>query len=222
MDITVLKRSLSTSLSVVLLYSCQHVLYVAPRKMDCTGSSAQKCYLVKKDLDENWVLQYDPIIGLDYIEGFQYKIKAKRERIKNPAADGSAYQLRVTEIMEKKQVYDQPDLLGGKVWQLQSYGKQGEEQQPLEDSQITAEFNMEEQKVNGRSGCNRYFGTYKADVSKISFGPLGSTRMACEEALMDQEMVFLDILQSAGSYAIEERTLKVVGSDDRVLTFTHE
>jgi heat shock protein HslJ len=219
MDYTVIKRSLLILLPAAILYSCQQVLYVAPMTMDCTGSSAQKCFLVKRDLEENWVLQYDPIVGMDYMEGFQYKIRARRERIKNPPQDVSGYQLRVTEIMEKKQIYDLPTLLGGNTWRLTAYGNEDEPSKPLDNTAITADFNVEEKKITGNSGCNRFFGSYEAEGSNISFSPMGSTRMACETPLMDQESVFLGILQNVKSFSIEEKVLTLVSEDGRVLTF---
>ena len=33
--------------------------------------------------------------------------------------------------------------------------------------------------ASGFSGCNRYMGSYALKDGKLSFGPLGGTRMAC-------------------------------------------
>lgn len=51
--------------------------------------------------------------------------------------------------------------------------------------------------VYGRSGCNRFKGSWKQDGSTIRLGPLASTMMACPPALMDLERKFLGALEAA-------------------------
>ena len=53
--------------------------------------------------------------------------------------------------------------------------------------------------MSGSSGCNTYSGGYKLDGSTVTIGPLASTRMACDQALMDQETAFLTALQTPGT-----------------------
>jgi heat shock protein HslJ len=51
-----------------------------------------------------------------------------------------------------------------------------------------------EGKVWGRLGCNRFTGTYKQDGLSLSFGPLATTRMACDEAKMKAEQMMSEVL----------------------------
>lgn len=51
-----------------------------------------------------------------------------------------------------------------------------------------------EGKVWGRLGCNRFTGTYKQDGLSLSFGPLATTRMACDEAKMKTEQMMSEVL----------------------------
>jgi heat shock protein HslJ len=55
----------------------------------------------------------------------------------------------------------------------------------------------EASKVSGKGSCNRFFGPAKIDGNAIQLGPLGSTRMACSEAVMNQETKYLNALQTA-------------------------
>ena len=48
--------------------------------------------------------------------------------------------------------------------------------------------------VDGNGGCNSFSGPYKLDGAKISIGPLASTRMACEPAVMDAEAAWFTLL----------------------------
>jgi len=57
--------------------------------------------------------------------------------------------------------------------------------------------------VSGHGGCNRYFGTATVNENKIDFGALGSTRMACSQAIMDQEQRLFTALDAAETWQID-------------------
>jgi heat shock protein HslJ len=61
--------------------------------------------------------------------------------------------------------------------------------------------------VNGSGGCNRFFGAVEVDNKSISFGPMGSTRMACAPALNDQEFRYLQALESSRSFSRNSQLL---------------
>jgi putative lipoprotein len=80
---------------------------------------------------------------------------------------------------------------------------------------------FENGRVSGSAGCNSYSGTYVittvAGVNKIRIGPLASTMMMCEEAVMEQEQAYQAALQSARSYAVEENILTLFHADGTLL-----
>ena len=85
-------------------------------------------------------------------------------------------------------------------------------------SEITAEFTAatatEEALVEGSAGCNTYLGTYVVRTRAVGrntmeIGPLATTRMACDQSLMDQEALYLTALEAATSYRIEGFTLTI-------------
>jgi heat shock protein HslJ len=84
-------------------------------------------------------------------------------------------------------------------------------QRTLLRTEITAVF--EEGKVTGSAGCNTYNGTYTVTVGanedEIAIGPLATTRMACQQNIMDQETRYLGALEAAESYIIEDTTLTI-------------
>jgi heat shock protein HslJ len=86
-------------------------------------------------------------------------------------------------------------------------------------SEITAEFTpgtgSEDSVVAGTAGCNTYRGTYviltrAVGRNRIEIGPLATTRMACDQPLMEQESLYLAALEAAASYRIEGFTLTIV------------
>jgi len=89
----------------------------------------------------------------------------------------------------------------------------------LPGTEVKALF--ENGQVSGSAGCNSYSGTYVTTtvdrVNKIRIGPLASTMMMCEEAVMDQETAYLAALQSASSYAIEGNVLTLFHADGTLL-----
>jgi heat shock protein HslJ len=101
----------------------------------------------------------------------------------------------------------------GKIWALSDLNGK-----PLEPgSAITAQFTSDGQ-VGGSAGCNRYSGTYTVSRNSISFSsPMASTRMMCEQAVMDQESAYLKALGDAKTYSASEDELTLTGADRKVL-----
>ncbi len=86
----------------------------------------------------------------------------------------------------------------GTVWLLEDVGGAG----VMDYARATLEF-PEAGKVVGRGSCNRFFGSVEIGGGTIAFGPLGSTRMACTEAVMNQENRYLKALEAASTYSLE-------------------
>jgi heat shock protein HslJ len=69
---------------------------------------------------------------------------------------------------------------------------------PIEGTTLTAIFTPDG-KVSGNAGCNTYNGEYTLDGTSLTVGPLATTMMACDQAIMDQETQFLTALQTPTS-----------------------
>ena len=79
----------------------------------------------------------------------------------------------------------------------------------IDDAQTTLQI-AADGSVSGRGGCNRYAGRATITGETIAFGPLASTRMACAEALMNQETKFHDALARVASFRLEAAGNKLV------------
>ena len=102
--------------------------------------------------------------------------------------------------------------LDGTAWQAIAFGP-GLGESPPPDSEFSLEFAGE--RLSGRSGCNRYTGSWTADGDTLTIGPLAVTRMACPEPLMSLEQAFLSALSSAMSAAREDDRLRFLAADGR-------
>lgn len=92
---------------------------------------------------------------------------------------------------------DPMELLEGAEWQVDAIGGAG----LVEGSKVTLAF--EEGRVAGTAGCNRYFAAVTLGGEGLSFGPAGSTMMACPDPLMQQERKFLDALARVDGFDID-------------------
>jgi heat shock protein HslJ len=83
----------------------------------------------------------------------------------------------------------------------------------LSGTTITAEFTSED-RVAGSAGCNRYFGSAKAEAGKVTMGPFGATLMACSpEGVMAQEGQYLAALEAAKRYTLSGDELRLGPSE---------
>jgi len=69
------------------------------------------------------------------------------------------------------------------------------------------EFDLEEKKLSGSTGCNRISGKFSYTASSIDFEPLAATKMACDRAYY--EIPLLQILRGNLSYLLESDLLSI-------------
>lgn len=74
---------------------------------------------------------------------------------------------------------------------------------------ITANFNSGQ--VTGAAGCNQYFASYSVAGTTLAIGGAGSTKMYCTspEGVIEQEGLFLSLLQKASRYSLDEGKLVI-------------
>ena len=72
--------------------------------------------------------------------------------------------------------------------------------------------------VSGSTGCNSVSGMYALDGTSLTIGPLATTRMACEDALMTQEAAVLDALAGVEGWELDaDGRLHLTGGTELVL-----
>lgn len=102
----------------------------------------------------------------------------------------------------------EPVELAGTSWIAEDIDGRG----VIDYLQSTLRFETGE-RVAGKAGCNRYFGSVSMDGDAISFGALGATRMACPPAIMDQEDRFLKALANARRFESKNGLLFLFGDE---------
>jgi heat shock protein HslJ len=106
---------------------------------------------------------------------------------------------------------DADPTLPGTSWTVTSINRV-----PAADPKPTIQF-ADDGTVSGNTTCNQYSGTYTVDGKKITFSPLASTMMACTDpALSAQESIFVETVQGATNWAIDDGNLSLTGEKNLV------
>lgn len=80
----------------------------------------------------------------------------------------------------------------------------------------TITFDTNTKKVSGNSSCNNYHGTFNTENNQISFGPLATTKMACEGS---GENVYFSTLDKITSFDVNDNTLTLIMGDIAMMRF---
>ncbi|HYI75612.1 MAG TPA: META domain-containing protein [Gaiellaceae bacterium] len=78
-------------------------------------------------------------------------------------------------------------------------------------------LDLEESRVSGSGGVNRFTGTFSMSENELRFGPLASTRMAGPEDAMRLEDAFFAALARVTSHQLEGRALTLLADGEPVV-----
>jgi len=96
----------------------------------------------------------------------------------------------------------------GRTWELTTL--HGSE--PLEGTII--DLTLESDSMSGSAGCNNYNGSTEFEAGSMTLGPdIATTRMACEQEIMDQESAYLAALARVSAYVLEPDELLLQDAD---------
>jgi heat shock protein HslJ len=98
-----------------------------------------------------------------------------------------------------------PAMLEGPTWQLVTFAGHGAGSLDSLRRPVTMRF--AEGRIDGFSGCNRFFGNYTVDRDKLILGRLAGTMMACPGPAMKIESAFKSALNGDFRYAISNDRL---------------
>lgn len=102
--------------------------------------------------------------------------------------------------------------LTGISWQPVSVG----DEEIAEDSGLFVLFEVDGS-IKGHGGCNGFFGSLEKAGSGIAVGPLGATRMACPEEIMDREVAFMEAVQNTRDFQSGSGRMSLIDVDGNVL-----
>ncbi|HSN78540.1 MAG TPA: META domain-containing protein, partial [Anaerolineae bacterium] len=188
-------------------------LFVGPNRVPCMGVAPQTCLQVKETPEDEYSLFYSTIEGFEFEPGFEYELLVNKQTVPNPPADASSFRWTLVEVVSKTPVAPAAEL-EGVTWRLIAYLDQND---MLSMFGVESTITLQDGEAGGKGGCNMYFAPYTLEGDQLSFGPAGSTMMACEERAMAQEQTFLARLEQVASYQIVANQLHMADADGAVL-----
>jgi heat shock protein HslJ/uncharacterized lipoprotein YbaY len=105
---------------------------------------------------------------------------------------------------------DPAALLQGREWMVQDINGKG----IVDQSRATLNFGADG-RVAGRSSCNNYTAQYTLTGEGLTVSKAAGTMMACDPALMQQEALFLDVLQNVRRFDLGPDGALILRTDDR-------
>lgn len=188
-------KMLMLLLSVTSMAFAQETIkmQVKESKVHCTGVGPMACLQVKTAKEKEWTYFYNNIEGFDFEPGYRYKLKVEKTKHEgNLPADASAYTYKLKKVVYKKKVKSttvmNSYILNKKMVLSKINGKM------VDNASIY--FTLNDNKMSGKSGCNRFSASYKLNGNKLEVTPGMGTLMACEEESMRLEAEFLKTLES--------------------------
>ena len=97
-------------------------------------------------------------------------------------------------------------------WRLVSYGPTASQTPAAMGVDTNINFASNGQ-VMGNVGCNSFSGDYRVNGSQITFEPIISTLMACEDPIGTQEAEVFRVFASTVSFQVNEDSLTVTTAD---------
>lgn len=85
-----------------------------------------------------------------------------------------------------------------------------------EDSGMYISFEVDGS-IKGHGGCNGFFGSLQKTESGIKAGPLGATRIVCDDSTMNRETDFFDAVQETTSFQITTGTMRLLNDKGYIL-----
>jgi heat shock protein HslJ/uncharacterized lipoprotein YbaY len=105
---------------------------------------------------------------------------------------------------------DPAALLRGREWVVEDIDGKG----IVERSRATLNFGADG-RVSGRASCNTFTAQYTLTGEGLTVSKAAGTMMACASALMQQETLFLDVLQNVHRFDLNPDGALVLQTDDR-------
>jgi heat shock protein HslJ len=106
------------------------------------------------------------------------------------------------------------ELLAEREWEVTRL----DDRAPVSGSRITLRFLPEDGRVAGIASCNKFTAAFTLTGEQLRFSAAMTTRMACPEPLMAQEVEFLRLLSGVSAFGIDGAgMLELIGGEGHLV-----
>lgn len=198
-----MKKILFLLLFLAVFSSCTTTKTIYFTKSDKECDTAESgCFYVKENYEDEWLPFKDSIFDFHYQEGYTYKLE-----IKTKEKDPTFYQLKKIIYKELKPA-DQQDIPGNwKVTELTGTDTIGK--------YPTMFVDLENQKISGNAGCNRYSASFSIQDNKIHIKNTFSTKRYCSHMAIEEQ--FFELLKKVALFDIINKNLVFFSANGKKL-----
>ena len=163
--------------------------------------------LATKRKKKETIMQKKILISLILLQGFSITTEADTS-VANSKSETATLQTNKAVLFTDSSTIKQGNQLMQQIlqqnqWQLVSYFTSQGMQAALPERLATMLFSG--RKVSGTTGCNQYFSAYQlAEQNGLQFSQAGSTMMACQDDVAQQEQEYLKNLAEIRFYQIQD------------------
>lgn len=193
-------KILTTVLLAICLLSCSNSNVKTFQVTNNTVGCKANCLEIKAQESDQWQKLNTKIEGFTAEDGYIYELLLE---IKD---DSMSYAL-----IDEVRKYENPSYtLGQNSWKVIGIGTQ------KEFNKIPwMTFSLSENKVNGHTSCNNFFGKFNLNDNSINFEGIGSTKMMCPD--IATEDLFLKQLLNVSAFEFVDGILHFMADDNTVL-----
>src|SRR5690554_5109801 len=132
-----------------------------------------------------------------------------KTQVSDEAPESAAQEVATEEAAQSEAAEVDETALFGEEWKIEDIGGT----RVIDDSYATLIF-LPDGGLTGRATCNRFGASYTIVGPAMTISPVGSTKMACPEALMTQERTLLHLLTTVHSFGIDASGALVLTTAD--------
>ncbi len=222
-------KMIRTDFFVILMILCSSInlraqvnlkkIFIADHYVNCHSVGQADCFQVKDSANGTWTNFFGNIEGFNYEEGYQYELLIEILTIHKTPSDSPIYHYVFNKLIDKNknQIHDKYKL-DDEPWFLIKV-KSGEKLKSLKDANAFIIFHLDENKVSGNFGCNKFFGAVKINEKEILFDKLGATKMMCADEMNKIENGFMQQLPKANHYEVKGNQLLLYQKKSLLLVF---
>jgi heat shock protein HslJ len=191
-------------------YAQFKTVYVKGEKTTCeTGT----CYEYKNKPAEKWKIFNGEILNFNFEEGYNYTLKVRAQKVYNAQRADSIEYWRIAKIISKTKYKIPAVVLAGK-WAFVKMIYKRTETDLTKYPKLFIQFDTVNKRAGGRSFCNTFNGILTKKADSITLGKFASTRMACENGTLEEDM--FQTFREVNNYKIAGKTLYLKNNDQLV------
>jgi heat shock protein HslJ len=202
--------------SSTLAMNNESTFWINSFTVQCEGVAPMTCLQVQEsDKPEpgKWSNFYSRIEGFTYEAGYLYKLRIRKEMLKNVPADASSIRYVLVQVLEKTR---DPKININDIWAVTAIQGEPVDMHQKRQKGPLIEISLSSMSVMGNDGCNNFNGTISGfGDGVIEFGPIAVTRKMCPDMSVPNK--FNSAIQQVRKYRLDPGRLVFLDTDGKEL-----